>query len=188
MASHRAGSDIEGLFCGADELIGLVSTRNLSRTGETGYALVFTKGRVIGSRRPESEAEFVVYLGPGSAVTEDGRARAFAVGSRLLKTSQFVLSKGSVAEIIYRHPGFLTGGFVVFKTSTRAFKVEIPVVSGWNGDPLYTSKVLLESLVSFSPERLYDGGTGELYIEGALKRGSGAGRPAPQAPGQLLSR
>jgi len=169
-------------------MIGVVSTRNLSRTGETGYALVFTKARVIGSRRPESEAEFVAYLGPGSAATEGDRARALALGSRLLRTSQFVLERGSVAQIVYRQPGFLTGGLVVFKTPLQAFKVEIPVVSGWNGSPLFTSEVLLDSLIAFSPERLYDGKTGALYVEGALKSGRRAVRPAQRDPGHLLSR
>ena len=162
MASLGAGVDWIGQFSGADELIAVISSWDLTRTGETGYGLVLTKSRVIGARRTESEIELVAYLGPGSTATEDERATAGAVASRLIRTKQFVMAKESIAQILYRRPGFLVGGYVVFKTPLQAFKIELPVVSGWNEGPLQTSRVLIESLMAFSPESLYDGRTGAL--------------------------
>ncbi|MDA4134358.1 MAG: hypothetical protein OK441_02170 [Thaumarchaeota archaeon] len=170
MASTRAVTAAEDPFSGGGELISVISSWNLSRPGETGYGLVVTKARVIGAKRPESEAEFVVFLGAGSMATEEERARAAVVGSRLLQTRQFVLTKASVAQIVYRRPGFLRGGNVVFKTPLQAFRIDIPTPSRLNDGTLDTSKVLLESLVAFSPERLYDGRTGALYVEERLKR------------------
>jgi len=170
-----SGLDVEtrsGIrFSGSDELIGIVSSWDLSRVGETGYGLVVTRSRVIGARRPDPDDEFMAYLGPGSTATDDDRARAAATASRLLGSAQFVLPRDDIAQILYRQPGLFSGGFVVFKTQLKAFKVEIPVVSGWNEGPLRASRVLIESLKAFSPERLYDGRTGALYVEEVLKRG-----------------
>jgi hypothetical protein len=188
MAVTPAGTATEQMFSGSDELISVLSSWNLNRSGETGYGLVLTKERVIGARRSESEAEFMAYLGAGSAATAEDRARAVAVGSRLLQTKQFVLTKVSVAQIVYSRPGFLRGGHVVFKTPLQAIKVEISTPSGWNDGPLQTSKVLLDSLVEFSPERLYDGRTGALYVEETLKSGRGVAKSARPGPAHLRSR
>lgn len=170
MVSLRVEADSGRQFSGSDELIGVISSWDLSRVGETGYSLVITKSRVIGARRPEQDNEFMAYLGPGSTATEDDRARAAATASRLLETKQFALPKETIAQILYRRPGLFSGGYAVFKTNLQAFKVEIPVVSGWNEGPLLASRVLIESLKAFSPERLYDGKTGTLYVEEVLKR------------------
>ena len=170
MAGLRGEADSRTQFSGSDELIGIVSSWDLSRVGETGYALVVTRSRVIGARRSESDDEFIVYLGPGSTAAESDGARAAATASRLLESKQFVLSKDAIAQILYRQPGLFSGGYAVFKTKLQAFKVEISVVSGWNEGPLLASRVLIESLRAFSPERLYDGRTGALYVEEVLKR------------------
>jgi hypothetical protein len=164
-------------FSGSDELIGLVSSWDLSRVGETGYGLVVTGSRVIGARSPDPDDEFMAYLGPGSTATDEDRSRAVATASRLLESAQFVLPRDDIAQILYRQPGLFSGGFVVFKTQLKAFKVEIPVVSGWNEGPLRASRVLIESLKAFSPERLYDGRSGALYVEEVLKRGETTGTP-----------
>jgi hypothetical protein len=169
-------------FSGSDELIGVVSSWDLCRVGETGYALLVTRGRVIGARRPESDAEFMAYLGPGSTATESDRERAVATASRLLQTRQFVLPKDAIAQILFRRPGLFSGGYAVFKTMLQAYKVEIPVVSGWNGGPILVSRILAESLRTFSPERLYDGRTGALYVEELLKGDRAGGRPGDERP------
>jgi hypothetical protein len=54
--------------------------------------------------------------------------------------------------------------------------------------PLLASKVLLDSLVEFSPERLYDGRTGALHLEGSLKSRRGIVTSARPGSGHLLSR
>ena len=153
------------------ELIGVISSWNLSRAGETGYGLVFTAGRVIGARRSESEPDFAVYLGAGGAATEAERASSVAVASHLLRGKQFVLDRDEIAQILYRRPGFLTGGFVIFKTSLEAFKVEVALSSGWNEGPSGVSKVLIECLMSFAPGRVYDGRSGNLYAVELLREG-----------------
>ncbi|MDA4112534.1 MAG: hypothetical protein OK474_00610 [Thaumarchaeota archaeon] len=170
MASLGVESDSGRQFSGGDELIGVISSWDLSRTGETGYALVVTRGRVIGARRAEADVEFIVYLGPGSTATASDRERAVAAAARLLETRQFVLAKDDIAQILFRRPGLFSGGYAVFKTRLQAYKVEIAVVSGWNGGPLLASRTLMESLRTFSPDRLYDGKTGAIYIEELLRR------------------
>ena len=171
MPSVMRRADDDDRFFVTDELIGLMSSLNLSRTGETGYTLLFTKNRVVGARRPESEPDHLVYLGPGSQATEAERSSSAVAAARLIQGKQFVLEKESVAQILYRPPGLLSSGSVVFKTPLQSFKVEIPVVSGWNDWPARASEVLIRCLMAFSPGRVYDGKTGALYAEERLKTG-----------------
>jgi hypothetical protein len=170
MATLGPGSDSGRQFSGSDELIGVISSWDLSRVGETGYALVVTRDRVIGARRAEADAELMAYLGPGSTATMSDREMAVATAASLLETRQFILPKDEIAQILFRRPGLFSGGYAVFKTRLQAYKVEIAVVSGWNEGPLLASRTLMESLRTFSPDRLYDGRTGDRYAEELLKR------------------
>lgn len=156
-----------------EQIIGIVSSWDIRRArsgfsllffagGEdAGYSLLFTDTRLVGARRPEYPEDFLAYLGPGSAASDEVRTAAQTHAGEIIARESFELQRDKIVEIIYSEPKAYTGGRLLFKEVGRPVNLKITLVSPFNPGIISTLETLSRSLFAFAPDRLFDERTGQ---------------------------
>jgi hypothetical protein len=145
-----------------EKLISVISSGDIHIGGGDGYALVVTESRVVGAHRPDSVGIPEPYLWLVTESSEADRAAAGRMAAELIDRKQFDLSKESIFKILYEAPGLFFGGRLIFESVGAQVQLDISVVSVWNPGGILTLEKMVDSLLIFAPDRLYDEKTGAL--------------------------
>ncbi len=147
----------------ADEpILGVVCSDGLRRGDDSGYGVVVTRHRIMGSKKPDSMESFEAYVASGAAESTVRAARIFANG--LLATKDFEVSIGSVGQVLFKNPGLFSGGYAVIKTSNRTIRVETRV-SYVDPRIAETMSVLCKTLYAAVGWRLSTGGAEKAVVK-----------------------
>lgn len=109
----------------------------------------------MGARKPGSIEDFAAYLGPGSNVADATRAQAEQIAERLVGTRDFLISAGSIGQVIFRKPGMFFGGYLIIKTGLSSLKISMRLLSIGGSDLLEISNMLEQSIWMVVGERFY---------------------------------
>ena len=90
-------------------------------------------------------------------------AEKMAVGR--IERKRFELSKEGIFKILYEAPGLFFGGRIVFESVGERVDLGISVLSAWNQNTLLTVRALVDSLLAFAQDKLYDEKTGALVSD-----------------------
>ena len=145
-----------------ERLIAVISSGDVRLGAGNGCSLVITDGRIVGTSRPESLGIPEPYLWVEGESSEKGRAAALEEAAELIGRKQFELSKESIFKILYDAPGLFFGGRLVFESVGEEVQLDISVVSVWNQGSVLTVERMIDALLIFAPDRLYDEKTGAL--------------------------
>jgi hypothetical protein len=140
------------------KLLGIVISHDLYRGGDMGYCLVVTREEVVGARKPADMEHFEAYLGPGSEAGSSVQIEAQTLAARVAANKEFLVSTGSIGQVLIKRPSMLSGGYVIIKTGVDSIRVDTTVVSTNSPMLLETSRKLEESLAMAVGERLRDSG------------------------------
>ena len=142
----------------ATKLVGVVVSKNLYRGGDMGYCLVITRDEVMGAKKPESMPDFEAYLGRSGNASDAGRAEAKKVADAVAGTKEFLVSQGSIGQVLFKKPGMFSGGCAIIKTSLSSIRINMTVISTDSPFLLETSNKLESSLKELVGERLREMG------------------------------
>ena len=145
-----------------EKLIAVISSGDIHLGGGDGWALVVTDGRIVGARRAETVGVPEPYLWVAKESTEEGRAAAEKIAVALIERKRFELSKEGIFKILYEAPGLFFGGRVVFESVGERVDLGISVLSVWSQNTVLTVGALVDSLLAFAPDKVYDEKTGTL--------------------------
>jgi hypothetical protein len=145
-----------------EKLIAVISSGDIHPGGRDGWALVITDGRIVGTRRPEAVGVPEPFLWVAGRSADEGRDAAEKMAAGLIERKRFELSKEGIFKILYEAPGLFFGGRVVFESVGERVDLGISVLSAWNRSTLLTVRALVDSLLAFAPDKLYDEKTGAL--------------------------
>ncbi len=145
-----------------ERLVAVISSGDIRLGGANGCALVVTDGRIVGSSRSESLGTPEPYLWVEGESPEISRAAAQKEAAEVIERKLFELSKESIFKILYEAPGLFFGGRLIFESVGEEVQLDISVVSVWNPGSLLTVEKIIEALLIFAPDRLYDEKTGAL--------------------------
>ena len=139
-----------------EKLIAVISSGDLHFRNGDGYALVITDGRIVGAPRAEALGVPDPYLWSAKGSSEEERKMAERAASELIGRKRFSISKDSVYKILYDAPSMFFGGRIIFAVVGAQVQLEISSISAWSPGGVMTQRVLVDSLLVFAPEKLYD--------------------------------
>ncbi|MDA4134060.1 MAG: hypothetical protein OK441_00640 [Thaumarchaeota archaeon] len=145
-----------------ERLIAVISSGDIRLGRGSGFALVVTDGRIVGTSRLESLGIPEPYLWVEGGSSETGRAAAQVEAARLIGRKKFELSKESIFKILYEAPGLFFGGRLIFESVGEEVRLDISVVSVRNPSGVLTVEKMIDALLIFAPDRLYDEKSGAL--------------------------
>jgi len=152
-----------------EKLIAVISSGDLHFRNGEGYELVITDGRIVGAPRAAALGVPDPFLWSAEGSSEEERVAAEKAASVIIGRKQFDLSKDSVFKILYESPGIFFGGRVVFGVVGEEVQLDISSVSVWSPGGVMTQRRLVDSLLVFAPDRLYDEKTGAMIKDENLR-------------------
>jgi hypothetical protein len=152
-----------------EKLIAVISSGDLHFRNGEGYALVITDGRIVGATRGAGPGVPGPYLWSAEGSSEEERLAAESVAADIIRRKRFNLSKGSIFKILYDAPGMFFGGRIVFGVVGEEVQLDLSSVSAWTSGGVATERKLLDALLAFAPDRLYDEKTGALINREAVR-------------------
>jgi hypothetical protein len=156
-----------------EQVIGVVSSYDVSWNGSTGYSVAITDSRMIVGLRTDFDSEFWAVFPPGKDREPELAKEAEMRVNETISRKRFELHKDKLVKIIFDPPGQVFGGRLVFVTVGQKADLRLTVLTGWNPGSFKTAETLLESLLVFAPQILYDEKTGNLVrSEPKVSRGA----------------
>jgi hypothetical protein len=153
----------------SEDLLGVIWAPCIRYGGGLGYGLVVTSGRIIGARKTPWLHGFFGYLGPGSKVSPDIRAKGEKAAAELMAEKEFELQKDSISKILFKDPGLFSGGHVIFKTDKQDIQIDITNPPG-DATTARVTPQLKASVAQFAPDRMYNEETGVLVKDEAYAK------------------
>ena len=122
---------------------------------------MITSGRVVGTRKTPWLGGFDGFLGPGSKLSAKDQAKGAKIAAELIAEKEFELPKESISKILFKDPGALSNGHVIFKSNQPDIQIDLLNPPG-DATILRVTPRLKGSLVEFAIDRTYNENTGLL--------------------------
>jgi len=154
----------------SEDLLGFIWSRKLwYQERDSGYALAITSNRVVGAPKSALLDSLEVYLGPGANVKQNQRERATMLFVEVMANKNLEVSKDSITRITWKDGGVLDGAHFLFTTREADFQIDT-VAHSDNIQVVNTVNIILGSLVTLAPDRLYNSKTGALFHDEMVEK------------------